>query len=373
MNTPTRPLAALPLPRRPRMRGRAFWSLALAISKGFWRDRASVFFAIVFPLMFLVLFGGILADQSQSKVELVQVGDVALVDDLPDGARGVFAQTFEVTRTDDRDAAIAEVRRGDADVAVEQDGDTLVAHYTQTDQVKAAITQGTLAAFVDDANIAVTGAEPRYGLRSERVEDDSLSTIQFVTPGLLGWAVAMSASFGAAATLQGWRQSKLLRRLQLAPVPNGTIVGARVVVTIGIALVQMAIFLGLGAAAFGLQLTGAWEASVPLLVVGTLCFMAVGLFAGALAKTTEGAVNMANFIVLPMAFLSGSFFPLDAAPGWLQGTSQALPLRHLNDGMLDVMVRGEPWTAVLLPGAILLGFAAVVTAVAARVFRWETL
>ncbi|WP_432477242.1 ABC transporter permease [Nocardioides sp. GXQ0305] len=352
---------------------RAFFSLAVAITKGFVRDRASVFFAIVFPLMFLVLFGGIFGDQTQSKVDLVQVGEVALVDDLPDGAQGAFRQTFEVSHTDDRDAALAEVRRGDADVAIEQDGDTLVAHYTQTDQVKAAITQGTLRAFVDNANIAATGTEPQFALETQRVEDDSLSTIQFVTPGLLGWAVAMSAAFGAAATLQGWRQSKLLRRLQLAPVPNSTVVGARVMVTVAVALVQMAIFLGLGAAAFGLRLTGAWSAAIPLLVVGTLCFMAVGLLAGAVARTTEGAVNMANFIVLPMAFLSGSFFPLDAAPTWLQGVSQALPLRHLNDGMLDVMVRGEPWTAVLLPCAILLGFAVVVTAVAARLFRWDTL
>jgi len=355
------------------MRPRAFWSLARAISRGFWRDRASVFFAIVFPLMFLVLFGGIFADQTQSKVELIQIGEVALVDEMPEGARAAFAQTFEVSRTSDRDSALAEVRKGDADVAIEQDGDTLVAHYTQTDQVKAAITQGTLRAFVDNANVAVTGTEPRFGLQTQPVEDDSLSAIQFVTPGLLGWAVAMSASFGAAATLQGWRQSKLLRRLQLAPLPASTVVGARVVVTIGIALVQMAIFLGLGAAAFGLQLTGAWTAAIPLLVVGTLCFMSVGLLAGAVARTTEGAVNMANFIVLPMAFLSGSFFPLDGAPGWLQVVSQLLPLRHLNDGMLDVMVRGEPWTAVLLPTAILAGFALVVTAVAAKLFRWETL
>ena len=46
-------------------------------------------------------------------------------------------------------------------------------------------------------------------------------------------------------------------------------------------------------------------------------------------------------MVLPMAFLSGSFFPLDAAPAWLQAVSNVLPLKHLNDGMLDVMVRGE--------------------------------
>ena len=121
--------------------------------------------------------------------------------------------------------------------------------------------------------------------------------------------------------------------------------------TVGVALTQMAIFLGLGAAAFGLQLTGAWPASIPLLIVGTLCFMAIGLLAGAVAKTTEGAVNMANFIVLPMAFLSGSFFPLDAAPGWLQALAHLLPLWWLNEGMLDVMVRGEPASAVLLPMA----------------------
>jgi ABC-2 type transport system permease protein len=72
-----------------------------------------------------------------------------------------------------------------------------------------------------------------------------------------------------------------------------------------------------------------------------------------------------------MAFLSGSFFPLDGSPQWLQVTSQLLPLRHLNDGMLDVMVRGDGPGAALLPIAILLGFATVVTLVAVRLFRWE--
>jgi ABC-2 type transport system permease protein len=354
----------------------AFASLSAAIVKGFLRDKASVFFALIFPLMFLVLFGGIFGDQTQSEVDMIEVGDVALFDDLPDGAQQAFDDTFDVERSDNLDAALEKVRKGDADVAVEMKGDTLVAHYTQTDQVKAAVTQGSLRAFVDGTNTALlaseAGAAPRYSLETERVEDDSLSAIQFVTPGLLGWAVAMSASFGAAATLQGWRQSKLLRRLQLAPVSTRTVVGARVAVTIGIALVQMAIFVGLGAAAFGLTLTGSWWMAIPTLVVGTLCFMSIGLFAGAITTTTEGAVNAANFMVLPMAFLSGSFFPLDAAPGWLRAVSNVLPLYHLNEGMLDVMVRGQGPSAALAPIAILAGFAAVVTLVAARLFRWET-
>lgn len=350
----------------------AFLSLSRAILKGFVRDKASVFFAIIFPLMFLVLFGGLFADQSQSKIDLVQVGDVPLVDEMPKQAREAFDDTFKVTKSDDLDDAIAEVKDGDADVAIEMRDGELVAHYTRTDQVKAAQTQGTLRAFVDGANVAASGQPPTYRLRTESVEDDSLKTIQYVTPGLLGWAVAMSAAFGAAATLNGWRNSKLLRRLQLSPVSTRTLVAARVAVTVGIALVQMAVFLGLGTAFFGLKLTGSWPAAIPLLVVGTLCFMAVGLLSGAVAKTTEGAVNMANFIVLPMSFLSGSFFPLDGAPTWLQVVSNLLPLKHLNDGMMDVMVRGEGASAILVPGAILTGFAVLLTLLAAKLFRWET-
>ena len=354
----------------------AFRALSLAIVRGFLRDKASLFFALVFPLMFLVLFGGLLGDRSQSQVDLVQVGEVPVLDAMSPGAAAAFEDTFDVTETDDLDAALEQVRTGDADVAVVMEGDTLVAHFTLTDQVAAAVTQGALRAFVDGTNVEVlareTGSQPPYSLRVQQVEDESLSTIQFVTPGLLGWAVAMSAAFGAAATLQGWRQSKLLRRLQLAPVSTRTVVSARVAVTLGIALVQMAIFLGLAAAAFGLQLSGAWWAAVPLLVVGTLCFMAVGLLAGALARTTEGAVNAANFMVLPMAFLSGSFFPLDGAPTWLQRVSDLLPLKHLNEGMLDVMVRGEGASAALAPIGVLAGFAVVITLLAARLFRWET-
>jgi ABC-2 type transport system permease protein len=350
----------------------AFWALSRAILRGFLRDRTSVFFAVVFPLMFLVLFGGLFSDQSQPKIDMIEVGSVTLFDDLPPDAQRAFDETFDVTRSDDLDDAVEQVRKGDADVALEQQGDELVAHYTQTDQAGAAITQGTLRAFVDGINVAATGQPPTYSLEVESVEDDSLDAIQYYTPGLLGWAVAMSAAFGAAATLQGWRQTKLLRRLQLAPVSTKKVVGARVSVTVAVALGQMAIFLGVGTVFFDLTLTGAWWMAIPLLVVGTLCFMSIGLLAGAITKTQEGAVNAANFMVLPMAFLSGSFFPLDAAPQWLQTISNLLPLKHLNEGMLDVMVRGEPWTAALVPMAILAAFALVVTLIAARLFRWDT-
>lgn len=353
---------------------KAFKAISIAILKGFMRDKASVFFAIIFPLMFLVLFGGIFNNTERSPIETRSVGEIGLIEGMPKEARAAFEESFDVDEISvgERDSALDEVRKGDLDLVLEQRGDTLVAHYTQTDQVQAATIRGILQSFVDGTNVAVTGQQPKFTLRAESVEDDSMQMIDLVTPGLLGWAIAMSAAFGAAATLNGWRTTKLLRRIQLSPVPTGTVVGARIVATMLIAMVQTAIFLGLGTLGFGLNLTGSWWMAVPLVMCGTLCFMALGLLSGAVAKTTEGAVNMANFLVLPMAFLSGSFFPLDNAPSWLQVLSKALPLRHLNDGMLDVMVRGEGPSAALLPMAILLAFAAVITAIAAKLFRWDT-
>ena len=264
-----------------------------------------------------------------------------------------------------------ESREGDADAALEQDGDRLVVHFSRADPTEAAVVQGTLGGFVDAANIAVAGVEPRYTLDARQVEDSSLQGIQFVAPGLVGWAVATSATFGAALTLVTWRQSELLRRIRMTPVPTAAVVSARVMVTMIVALGQLVIFMGLAVVVFDLRLTGSWYMAVPLVMAGTLTFMAIGLLCGSVARTSEGASGLANLLVLPMAFLSGSFVPLEVAPDWLRTVSHAFPLRYLNEGMLDVMVRGRGPDAVLVPIAVLLGAAALITAIATRWFRWD--
>lgn len=349
----------------------AFRSLALAMARGFLRDRMAVFFSLVFPLMFLVLFGGLLGGDDAPRPEVVQVGAVPLLDDVPAEQRDVVESSLELRTAGDLDAALDDVRDGDAAAAVVQDGDRVVVYFSQADTIVAGTVQGLFQSIVQSANVDATGQPPAYELATERVEDESLETIQFVTPGLLGWAVAMSATFGAATNLVVWRHNGLLRRLRLAPVRTSSVVLARVVVSLLVAAVQATVFIGLGVAAFGLQLTDSWWLVVPLLLAGTLAFLSVGLLAGAVARTEEGAVGMANFVVLPMAFLSGSFFSLEAAPPWVRGLAEVLPLKWLNEGMLDVMVRGQGLGAVLLPVGMLLAFTAVLTVLASRLFRWD--
>lgn len=350
----------------------SFVSLSKAIARGFVRDRTAVFFTIIFPLMFLILFGGLFKDQSLPKSTVVQVGAVTMLDQLPSDARDGIAEILDITKSDDRDAALQKVRKGDVDAMVEQSGDTVVLHFSAADQVKAGTVNGVFSSLIDKGNLAVAGVTPKFTLDSQQVEDESLQTIQFVTPGLLGWAIATGATFGAAMTLVTWRHKKLLRRLRLAPVQVTTVLGARVGVSLAVALAQMAIFIGLATLPyFGLQLSDAWWMSIPLVIAGTLAFLSIGLLAGAFAKTPEAANVIANLIVLPMAFLSGSFFPLDDAPGWLKTISNVFPLKHLVTGMQKVMVRGDTAAAALPQLGILLAFAVVVAAIAALLFRWD--
>ena len=349
-----------------------FLSLAKAMLKGFVRDRAALFFTVLFPLMFLVLFGGLFKDQGSARVEVLAVGQVALFDQVPVDVRAQLDRVFEITSVDDLDAALRSVRDGDVAAVVEQHGDRVVAHYSAADAVRAGTVRSVLDSLIERANLAAAGVTPRFGLELTQVEDRSMTTIQYMTPGLLGWAIATGATFAAAATLVTWRQKRLLRRLRLAPIGTSSIVGARVLVSLGVALVQTAIFIGVASLPyFGLRLADSWWMAIPLVLLGTLAFLSIGLLAGAIAKTQEAANVMVNLVVLPMAFLSGSFFPLDNAPGWLRTVAQIFPLRHLNTAMLDVLVRGKGPASVLPQMALLAGFAVVLSAIAVRAFRWD--
>lgn len=340
-------------------------TLARAMLKGFFRDRTALFFTFFFPLMFLVVFGLIFNSSATAKTTIGVVGSGPIVSQLP-------SQVLTAKRYATVDQAVADVRKGNLPAVLVEQGQRLTLRFAQSDAVKAATIQGIVGSVVDQANVAATGRPPTYALSASRVEDEGLKAIQFITPGILSWGIATSAAFGAALTLVSWRKKQLLRRIRLSPAPVWTVVGARVGVSLVVAVVQAVVFVGVAVTPpFGLALTGSWWLALPLLIAGTLSFLSIGLLVGAIAKTEEAATAMSNFVVLPMAFLSGSFFDISAAPAWLRDVSKVLPLRWMNDGMLDVLARGQGVSAVLAPVAVLLGFAAVITLIATRIFSWD--
>jgi ABC-2 type transport system permease protein len=346
----------------------AFKSLSIAMAKGFFRDKATLFFTFLFPLMFLIIFGLLFRDSGTDKIKIGVVGSGPVVSALSQ------IPAVEVQRFDTEDAAVAEVKAGDLPGAVVQNGNTIELRFAASDQTRAGIVQGLVSSVVDQSNIAATGQPPRFTFRPSQVEDESLNAIQYLTPGILSWAVASAGVFGSALTFVAWRKKQVLRRLRLAPVSPLTVLSSRIGVTVGIAIAQAVLFVGVALLPmFGLKLAGTWALAIPVFLLGMLAFFSIGLLVGAFSKTEESATAAAQIVVLPMAFLSGTFFPIDRSPGWLQTVSEIFPLRHMNDGMQDFLVRDKGIEALWLPCGILLAFTVVVGFIATRVFRWDDL
>jgi len=350
----------------------ALRSLSRAMFRGFVRDRSAMIFTILIPVLFLVLFGSIYKNASTPKVSVLEVGKVSLLDRAEAAAPGQLGKVLSITHSGSLGAALRQVRNGKYDVAVQQEGSNLVLHYSIADQTKAGAVQAIFSSIVLQANQAAAGKSGGFGLKSEQVEDKALKPIQYLAPGLLGWAIASGGAFGAAITLVTWRQNKLLRRLRLAPVSTTSIVLARVGVSLAVALVQLAVFLAIATTPyFGLKLTSAWWMAIPVVACGTLSFMSIGLLVGSFAKTQQAATSIANLIILPMAFLGGAFIPLDFAPAWIRDVSYVMPLRYLVTGMQNVMARGQGPASALPAIGVRLALAAVLTVISVRVFRWD--
>lgn len=203
-------------------------------------------------------------------------------------------------------------------------------------------------------------------------EIDGEPATDVLLAGLFGYGAANTALAGLAIILVTRRETGVLKRLRATPLQPATYLAAVLLSTLATFALQAVALLALGRLAFGASMPENPLGFAGAIVLGVACFAGLGVGAASLIRSAEGVSAAVNVVVLPMAFLSGSFFPLDAAPDWLQAVSLALPLRHLNEGMLDVMVRGQAAHAVLVPMAILAAFAAVVTLMAARLFRWDT-
>lgn len=345
---------------------KSFRVLSVVVAKGFLRDKASVFFSFLFPLLFLVIVGLIFGGEGSSRTEIAAVGDGPVISSLAN------SDDIEVRRADSLETASRQVRSGDLAAVVVEEGNRVVLHSPATGTEQAGAARGLVSAAVAEQNLAATGQPSLITMDHAQFADESLRTIEYLAPGIMCWAVCMGAVFGAALTFVNWRRNQVLRRLQLAPVNLPTVLSARLAVTMVIAFVQAAIFIGVALLPiFGLRLSAQWLLAVPVLFLGVLAFFAVGTMVGVCCRTEEAAYAASNIIVFPMAFLSGVFIPLHNGPSWLQTVTEVLPMRQMNDALVSVLVRGEGAGALTVPAVLLIATTAVVGLLALRIFRWE--
>jgi ABC-2 type transport system permease protein len=282
------------------------------------------------------------------------------------------SKAIELKSQPDEAHALKRVRDGDEPAAVLIHDDQARVAYARTSSVEAPIAIGIVRGVVDDLNLRRAHAEVTVRMRAEPVEAQSLDYVDLLVPGLLAMAIAQSAAFGVAFSLVAWRQKGMLRRLRLTPLPLAEFAAGRVIFHLLISLVQAVILLTVGRVLFGVHLIGNVLALVPLILVGGVAFIAVGMCIGGRVNTEDATAALSNLVVLPMTFLGGVFFPLSAAPEPIRVIAHFLPLTYLAEGLQDVAVRGHSFTSTLPNLGVMAIFAALLAGLALRLFRWQT-
>jgi ABC-2 type transport system permease protein len=189
--------------------------------------------------------------------------------------------------------------------------------------------------------------------------------------GLIGYGCANTAFAGLAITLVIRRESGVLKRLRATPLPMPTYLSGVLCSTLAVFVLQMLVTIALGLTLYGASGPKNWLGMIPSVLVGVACFAGMGFGIASLIRSAEGASAVVNLIVLPMAFLSGSFGPTRHYPEVLQWIADVLPLTYLIDLMKDVYLRNGSFLGHPKEIAIMLAWGLAGVLVAWRRFGWE--
>ena len=189
--------------------------------------------------------------------------------------------------------------------------------------------------------------------------------------GMIAYGAANTAFAGLAITLVTRRELGILKRIRGTPLPPAVYLTAVLIsITIVFAIQVVSLFV-LGR----LLKSTPWPShllSLGLaLALGAAAFAALGLAITGFIRSQEGSSAVLNVIVLPMAFLSGSFGPTRHYPAVLRAIAAVLPLKYLLDLIKGIYLHGQQiWDQ---PGAVavLAAWGLFGMVVALRTFRWE--
>ncbi len=189
--------------------------------------------------------------------------------------------------------------------------------------------------------------------------------------GLLGYGAANTAFAGLAITLVLRRELGLLKRLRATPLPAATYLAGVLASILVVFTLQALLLFGLGRLLFDADLPSRVGSLLVALLFGAAAFAGLGFGATALIRSGEGASAVLNVLLLPMAFLSGSFGPTRDYPRFLRAIGDVLPLRYLIELFSAIALGDEAVWSQPRALAVVAVWGLAGLAVAARRFRWE--
>lgn len=192
---------------------------------------------------------------------------------------------------------------------------------------------------------------------------------QFTFAGAIVMAVIFTAVTSALSIV--WdRRAGFLKAILVTPVSRTAVALGKIAGSATAGLLQGLVLLPV-AALLGFRLhVDQLLVLVGLMLLLALMMGALGLVLAAWQRTFEGFQMLLNFLLMPMFFLSGAFFPLQAVPPWMRWLSRVDPLTFAVDGIRTTLLRYDTSPDALrqialrpvasdaaLMGALTIGFA----------------
>ncbi len=201
----------------------------------------------------------------------------------------------------------------------------------------------------------------------------SWSVQQFYTGGLAAFT-AVSATYTNLVNVVPIRRDEgILKRWRSTPIQPGVYLAGWVFSAVAIATVGVLLQLTLGVVAYDLTIE---SAKVPAMIVtfilGVSTFAALGLAIAGLVPNADSAPAVANATILPLAFVSDVFIPLDDPPRWLEIIGDIFPLKPFVNAFQNTLnplvdAPAFSWSKLAMVAAWGVGGALLAT----RTFTWE--
>jgi ABC-2 type transport system permease protein len=199
-----------------------------------------------------------------------------------------------------------------------------------------------------------------------------ISLAQFTTPGIAVFGMVTATFTNLAINTANARDTGVLKRVLSTPVPMPAHLSGRLLSAVFVGLISVVLMLAIGAVAFGVEIP--WS-DLPLIVLlmalGAATFSALGLAVAGITPNARSAPAVANAFILPLAFISGIFFPMEGAPEWLATIAGLFPLQPFASAMVDIfnptLDSPFPWRAI----AVMTIWLVIGIVIAIRSFSWE--
>ena len=363
--------------------------------KSFYREKSAVFFTIAFPIILILVFGTIFMnqdnvsfdlhvqdlDQTPSSAQLVKTLEldgrfkIATVDPVVNAAQYARDNKLNLVLVIPMGYQKALVQRlglvgGVPSAAFRNSNASVTVTYiydasSSSLSPKMQMLQSALGA----VNQGMSGEPPFIRSADTPILTRKFRFIEFFVPGIIAMSVMTSSLSGAVNMNAELRQKGVIRKLSTTPITHGDWVLSNILYQVILAVISATAILLVSYAVFNVSLRiDAWLPT--FIVLEVFAFAGIGMILTRVAKEAESAMAAANAIMYPMMFLSGSFFPLEMMPGFLQTIARILPLYYGNEGLRAAMVLADNMTA-LRCSAIIGVFATVVFVVGIMTTKWE--